>query len=284
MIQRTREVFPGSRWLVRGPVPSGSYLLIGPTGAGKTIFCKHFLYNGLLEGKSTIFLSTSESPQDLIQSFKSFGFDIESFYRKDLLRIVDCYSWKIGERSTSSFVVGSRRNHFLEVQINFDKARQNLQNIYVAYDSLSDLVSLGETPTVNLFLQAFIARVRAANGIGFFTIAADTHDDKLMNSLRIQFDGVIEMKIDDSGMDLKRLIRIFSLKRAQHNTAWTPFEITNQGIVVKRTIDTRCSLCGKIIETMPIAEHIDDKTYWFDSHECVRTYKKFKALYGPYFE
>jgi KaiC/GvpD/RAD55 family RecA-like ATPase len=284
MSQSIREVFPGSRWLIRGQVPSGSYLLIGPTGVGKTIFCKQFLYYGLCKGKSAIFLSTTETPQDIKYSMRSFGFDVESFHANHLLRIVDCYSWKVGERSTSMFVLESSHNYLQELQINFDKARQNLQNFQVVFDSLADMALIGEAGAMNRFLQRAGARIRAAQGIGFFTIAADTLDIQLMNRLRIQFDGVFEMKIDEEGNDLIRLMRIFSLKGARHSTTWTPFEITNQGIVVKRDFNARCSLCGKLIEEMPIVERINDQPYKFDSEECVMTYKKFKELYGPYFE
>ena len=278
MSHQIRDVFPGSYWLVRGNVPTGSYLLIGPTGVGKTIFCKQFLYNGLIKDDPAIFLSPSELPDDVSRSMQTFGFDIEPYSKEDLFRIVDCYSWKVGERSTSKYALSSDRNYLLEVQINFDKARQNLQNIRVVYDSLSDMVLLGEPAAMIRCLQYLIARIRASKGYGFFTIAANTHDDKVMNQLRIRFDGIIEMKIDDSGKDLKRLIRIFSLKGAQHRTAWTPFEINNNGILVKRDIDTRCSFCGKLIDVMPIVERIDDQTYWFDNEECVTTYKKFKEL------
>jgi KaiC/GvpD/RAD55 family RecA-like ATPase len=156
--------------------------------------------------------------------------------------------------------------------------------MYVVFDSLSDMASLDEAAAVRRCLQHLIARIRTSNGTAFFTIAADTHDVQFMNQLRILFDGIIEMRIDDSGKDLKRLLRIFSLKRARHSTEWTPFEITDRGIVMKRDIDTRCSLCGNLIDVMPIIERIDGKTYWFDTDECVTTYKKFKALYGPYFE
>jgi KaiC/GvpD/RAD55 family RecA-like ATPase len=284
MSQRIRDVFPGSHWLVRGSVPAASYLLIGPTGAGKTIFCKQFLYNGLVTEKPAIFLSTSETPDDLTQSMQSFGFDLSSFYANDQLRIVDCYSWKVGERSTSTFAIGDNRNYLLDVEINFDKARQNLHNVQVVFDSLSDMATFGEKTAVSRCLQRLIARIRTVNGRGIFTIAANTHDAQFMNRLRIQFDGIFEMKIDDSGSDLQRLFRIFSLKGARHRTTWTPFEITDHGIIMKRETDARCSFCGKLIDVMPIVERINDQTLSFDSDECVTTYKKFKDLYGPYFE
>jgi KaiC/GvpD/RAD55 family RecA-like ATPase len=215
---------------------------------------------------------------------QGFGFDLSSFYANDQLRIVDCYSWKVGERSTSSYAIGDNRNYLLDVEVNFDKARQNLSNVQVVFDSLSDMAIFGEKTAVSRSLQRLIARIRAVNGRGIFTIAADTHDAQFMNRLRIQFDGIFEMKIDDTDRDLQRLFRIFSLKGARHCTTWTPFEITDHGIIMKRDIDVRCSLCGKLIEVMPIVERINDQTLSFDSDECVTTYMKFKEIYGPYFE
>ena len=37
------ELFPGSKKLVEGGLPSQSLLLLGQSGIGKTIFCKQFI-------------------------------------------------------------------------------------------------------------------------------------------------------------------------------------------------------------------------------------------------
>ena len=91
------------------------------------------------------------------------------------------------------------------------------------------------------------------------------------------------MKLDDSGNELKRLLRVFSLKRIKHKTNWVPFEITDQGIVLNTESQLRCTLCSKSINWEPLIEKINGKELPFDSQECVNTYKKFKSIYGDDF-
>jgi hypothetical protein len=92
------------------------------------------------------------------------------------------------------------------------------------------------------------------------------------------------MKIDDSGTEIKRLLRIFSLKGIRHKTSWTPFKITDKGIKLLNETELRCALCSKLIDWDPIIKIIDGKKHHFDSQECVNTYKKYKSIYGSSFE
>ena len=101
------DVFPGSSRLVEGSLPPESLLLLGPSGVGKSVFCKQFVYNGLARQESCVYVSTDESPSEIEASMKHFGFDIESYKKKGLFRIIDCYSWKLGGYSRSKFVVSN---------------------------------------------------------------------------------------------------------------------------------------------------------------------------------
>ncbi len=92
------------------------------------------------------------------------------------------------------------------------------------------------------------------------------------------------MKEDESGKEIKRLLRVFSLKGASHKTHWTPFDITNQGIVVRNEVETRCVMCSRLIEGEPFYEIIEGKKQCFDSAECASTYGKLKAIYEENFE
>ena len=134
------------------------------------------------------------------------------------------------------------------------------------------------------FLQVLAARIRLDGGKAIFTVASGAHDDHFMNLLRLTFDGILEMKLDDSGKELKRLLRIFSLKGIRHNTSWTPFKITGEGIELLSGTELRCALCSKRIDWEPIIKIIDGKKYYFDSQECLNTYKKYKSIYGISFE
>jgi KaiC/GvpD/RAD55 family RecA-like ATPase len=279
------DVFPGSSRLVEGEVPSESLLLLGPSGIGKTIFCKQFLYNGLIIGEPSIYVTTDESPEEIGKSMKSFGFDIKPYLDSGMFRIVDCHSWKLGGESASEYAVNNPAD-LAAVSIAIEKARQGLKKIRFVLDSVTGLTSIcNHNVTVfSKFLQIVVARIRLTNGNAIFTATPEAHDQQFMGFLRLTFDGTLEMKEDESGKEIKRLLRIFSLKGAKHKTYWTPFEITERGIIVKSEIELRCVMCSKLIEWEPHVEVIGGKKYSFDSPGCANTYKKLKSLYGEYFE
>jgi KaiC/GvpD/RAD55 family RecA-like ATPase len=282
---RPIDVFPGSSRLVEGEVPSQSLLLLGPSGIGKTIFCKQFLYNGLIMGEPSIYVTTDESPKEIGKSMTSFRFDVKPYIDSGTFRIVDCYSWKLGGEPFSEYSVKNPAD-LAEVSIAIEKARQGLEKIRFVLDSITGLTSVcshGVT-VFSKFMQIVVARIRSMNGNAIFTAAPEAHDPQFMSLLRLTFDGTLEMKEDESGKEIKRLLRVFSLKGAKHKTHWTPFEITDSGVIVKSEVELRCMMCSKLIEWEPHVEVIGGKEYTFDSAECANTYKKLKSLYGEYFE
>jgi len=279
------DVFPGSSKLVEGEIPPESLLLLGPSGIGKTIFCKQFLYNGLITGEASIYVTTDESPEEIGKSMKSLGFNIETYRDSGMFRIVDCYSWKLGGESSSEYAVNNPAD-LAAISIAIEKARQGLKKIRFVLDSITGLTSICNynVTVFSKFLQIVVARIRLMNGNTIFTAAPEAHDQQFMSCLRTIFDGTLEMKEDESGKEIKRLLRIFSLKGAKHKTNWTPFEITNSGIIVKSEVELRCLMCSKLIEWEPHIEIIGGRKYSFDSPSCASTYKKLKGLYGEDFE
>jgi len=282
---KTEDVFPGSTGLVEGQFPSQSLLLIGPSGIGKTIFCKQFLYNGLIIGEPCIYVAYDESPEEIGKSMKSFGLDIEPYKNSGLFRIVDCYSWKLGGASSSEFAVDNPAD-LAAVSKAIDNATRSLRKIRLVLDSITGLTSICSHSLTyfSKFLQIVVAKIRMMNGNAIFTAAPEAHDQQFMSFLRSIFEGTLEMKEDESGKEIKRLLRIFSLKGVKHKTHWTSFEITNSGIIVKSEFELRCVMCSRLIKREPHVEIFGDKKYNFDSPECASTYKKLKSLYGEYFE
>lgn len=278
------EVFPGANRLVHGIVPSSSLLLIGPTGVGKTVFCKHFFYNGLVLNEPCIYVTTNETPEEIEKSMKAFGLDIKPYKEKGLIRMVDGCSWKLGRIPSSKYAVESQQNYLTAISIRIKKASKDLKNIRLIFDSVSELAALSNRDAVLNFMQVLTARIRLDGGKGIFVVAYGAHNDHFMNLLRLTFDGILEMKIDDSGKEIKRLFRIFSLKGTRHRTQWAPFKITNNGIELMSGTDLRCALCSKLIDWEPISKTISGKKYYFDSQECLNTYKKYKSVYGKSFE
>ncbi len=279
------DVFPGSAKLVEGELPPASLLLIGQSGVGKTVFCKQFLYNGLVIGEPGIYVATNELPDEIRKSMKRFGFDIETYEKNGLFRIVDCSSWKTGIKSSGEYFVNNPAE-LAVVLVTIEKAMQGLKNIRLVLDSITGLTTICSQNISYLtkFFQVLAGKIRTASGKAIFTVIPEAHDPQFMSFLRLTFDGTLEMKEDESGKEIRRLLRVFSLKEANHKTNWTPFEITNHGVIVKTEDELRCVMCARLIEWKPITEVVGGKTYTFDSPGCVSTYKKLKSLYGENFE
>jgi KaiC/GvpD/RAD55 family RecA-like ATPase len=164
------------------------------------------------------------------------------------------------------------------------KAKQDLKKVRLVIDSVSELTALSNPKSVIKYLQTLTARIRIDEGIAICTVASGAHDEHFINLLRLIFDGILEMRIDESDNEMKRLLRLFSLKGAQHKTKWIPFVISDNGIIMESDTELRCALCSKTIDWEPIKRIIDGKKLYFDSHECLSTYNKFKSIYGTNFE
>ncbi len=279
------DVFPGSSKLVEGAVPPSSMLLMGSSGIGKTIFSKQFLYNGLLQGESCIYVSTDESTEEIARSMKILGFDVGPFAKTGAFRVVDCYSWKLEQPSDAKYMVSNPSN-LLGVLKAIDEAGDSLEHFRLVLDSITGLTSICEHSLLEIvrFLQVLVARIRASSSSAIFIVVPEAHDPQLVHHFRLIFDGLLEMKEDESSEQIKRLFRIFSLKGAQHKTTWTPFEIANNGIVFKRENAIRCEMCSALIEWEPHSELIAGKQHVFDKSECANTYRKLKDVYGEDFE
>jgi KaiC/GvpD/RAD55 family RecA-like ATPase len=283
------DVFPGSKKLVEGRMPPASLFLMGPSGIGKTIFSKQFVYNGLVNDEPGIYLTTDESPRRIIESMKNFGFNVDSYMDSDTFRIIDCYSWKIGGKSCSKYCVNNPDN-LATISQAIDNTREGLKNTRFVLDSITGLMSFCSHSLTffSKFLQVIVAKTRATESNALFLASPEAHDQVFISYLREIFDGTLEMKMetekDESGEEIRRLLRLFSLKGAKHKTHWALFEITNKGIVLKSEKEIRCVMCSRQIEWEPHLEIIDGKQYNFDSAECATTYKRLKALYGESFE
>jgi KaiC/GvpD/RAD55 family RecA-like ATPase len=214
---------------------------------------------------------------------KRFGFDVEQ-QKGATFRIVDCYSWKLGNGLLSEYMVANPSD-LAFVLGTIEKALRGLNNVRLVFDSITGLTSICDHSAVEIskFLQVLVAEIGQGEGKSFFAAAPEAHDPQLMSFLRQAFDGTLEMKEDESGKEIKRLLRVFSLKDAKHKTIWMPFEITDHGIVVKNDVELRCAMCSRLIDWEPHVEAIGGKQYNFDSAECANTYRKFKKLYGEDF-
>ncbi len=227
----TTEIFPGSHTLIHDKIEQGLFLLIGPPGAGKTIFCKQFVLNSLNKGKPVVYLTTEESATMITDSMKKYGWNVSDYVKKNKLRIIDAFSSRGNVPIKTRYYVKNPEN-LTDLSVTIEEARKRITNLRFVIDSITNLILNVDEKSGQKFMQIITGRLKAAKALGFCILDSGVLDDAFLNFLRIIFDGVIEMDIVEDKSGLKRRMRIFSLKQVKHDSSWHEFQITNEGIEI----------------------------------------------------
>jgi len=74
---------------LHGGIPEGNVILIsGSAGTGKTLIGLSFIYYGASKfNEPGVFVSTDQTPEELREEAKNFGWDLEELEKKNLLRL-----------------------------------------------------------------------------------------------------------------------------------------------------------------------------------------------------
>lgn len=96
---KVRTGIPGFDSIISGGFKEGrSIILSGPPGGGKTTFGMQFLYSGAKDfDEPGIFVTLSESPDEIKNNFKTYGWDIQRLVEEGKLLIIDARPFKMEE-------------------------------------------------------------------------------------------------------------------------------------------------------------------------------------------
>ena len=270
------DVFPGASFLIHGEIPRGVYLLTGPPGAGKTTFCKTFIARGLVNKETGIYLSTEEDCCEIKASIQGL-LDEKDRTQVDL-RLVDAYSWRVRSLKNDEPFVAVNPSDLTGVMITCQKICHDVSKPRFVFDSITDLNVQSNSDTTLKFLQLVTAKMRSLNALAFFTLIPSAHDSMFVSKVKTMFDGIFETKLDDTGLEIARLFRIFSIKGVSHQTRWIMFNISDKGLSMVEDTNPRCAWCGGVIPYEPHRETIDGLIYTFHAAGCSENFKKRSAL------
>src|SRR5687767_4685077 len=76
--------------IAEGGLPQNRTTLVsGTAGSGKTVFATQFLAAGIAAGETGVFVTFEESPRDIRQNMRSFGWDLTQWESDGTLAIID---------------------------------------------------------------------------------------------------------------------------------------------------------------------------------------------------
>lgn len=238
-------------------------LVLGPSGSGKTAYAMQFLREGL-STDHCIYINFSQAlTEERFNSYFSGTTNSPRFINFLL-------SQKPG--STISDLLESIKN----------LVHTGEPTTRIVLDSLTDLIARFSDETVQKFVAELYDTLKSYNAIGLLAITGNTSSPTI-DILGSIIDGVIQLRMDDSGDEVQRSIRLLSLKGTPNAPKWVRFHIKEDGNLRfvqegKTQANIVCKLCnGPIIGT--IASAGSDSI--FHPH-CLDTSRKLGDIYGSH--
>lgn len=221
--ERVSTGVPGLDKLMQGGyVKNDIYLITGGTGTGKTLFCCQFLWDGLQKGEKCIFFSLEELPQDVIHDAENFGWDFQKYIDKkmflieyqdpfEMVDITTLVKEKIEKFGAKRVVIDST-SIFGMVFKDENELRKRLYEL---------IKTLKKTDTVVLMTAEIEEESKALSRFGVEEFVVD---------------GVIILNYLGLGGEFDRSLMIRKMRRTDHFKDIISFDITKNGISIKKSI------------------------------------------------
>lgn len=279
-------------------------LLSGPSGVGKTMYCRQFLLDGLLKGEKCMFISTDLSRMQ----FDALFSNVENKNILDRLEYInpcDDMSLPINdERAVSgkglANAILSALKRSLEIKstsetqkASSDQKREHEdvvagtdKPIRLVIDSMTHTLLLIGEKTLIEFVMDLTRILKGLNVTAIFTLTTSSVDQRMVSNLSSIVDGIIEMRLKEDSNDAAiRSIRVRHLKGVYYDPKWTSFKISSSGTIIFRDAqrsslgspsEITCALCAKPVIGTPLVK----SDLIFDSKECMEIYYRLENAYG----
>lgn len=198
-------------------VPAGTNLLtLGPAMSGKQEIALELLATGYQYGDGILCITT-ESAQTVYEDIERH---VDSLDR-NRIGIVDTSGRDGTELLDATIESTASPGDLTGISIGMSKLFQHfksrgISDVRYGLISLSTLLQYLDSRKVFKFIHVYTKRIETTEGLGIYTLDGDSHDQQVVNTIRGQFDGVIELREADDGA-LEGRVRGFG----RRPTSWT---------------------------------------------------------------
>lgn len=232
---KVRTGIPGFDSIISGGFRRGQAIVIsGPPGSGKTTFGMQYIYCGAKDfDEPGVFVTLSQSPDEIRNNFKSFGWDIQKLIDDEKMIIIDARPFKM-EEGFIALDESLYRGETLPFMHLTQLILSSLKRIDAKRLVIDSLTVLGVQ-----YVNSFYIRQGLQGMI-------HTIEDRQCSSLLISEDGVggkmpIEWYVA-SGVVLlhhvrkedtmERAIQVVKMRGVKHSEQISPIKITESGLQI----------------------------------------------------
>ena len=207
--------------LMQGGLPKGdATLVLGPSGAGKTIFCLRYVAEGLAKGERCLYITFQDTADQLVSMATGFGWDFET-------------ARATGQLEISHVPMGS-----LDLDVLASSVRQQLAGrpvSRVVLDSLAEMVfAAREGERFPAYLRSLTGIIRGAGASKLVTGETTTLGPvkEPLHGLMFLFHNVIHLRYLEKDSEVRRAVNILKMRNSQHDKGMYLCRITGQGLVI----------------------------------------------------
>lgn len=207
--------------LMGGGIGSGNAtVVLGPSGAGKTIFGLGFIAQGLEEGDRCLYVTFQDTSDQLVGMAASFGWDLES------------------ARASGQLVV----HHVPMGQLDLDRLASGVTKELssgsirrVVIDSLAELVfAAREAERFPAYARSLTGLIRAAGASLLITSETTTlgPTTEPVGGLTFLFHNVVLLRYIEIASEASRALNIIKMRNSDHDKGVYSFDIGPDGLMI----------------------------------------------------
>ena len=232
-VERVKTGIPGMDEILNGGIPERSVVLLsGGPGTGKSIFSQQFIWNGLRNGESGIYVALEEHPVQIKKNMMIFGWDVKEYENNGKFIMVDAFTGGIGIGAHQPYVMRdpSDETELMDVLKEVIKASKAKR---VVIDSITSLYLTKPTFARNVVFK--LKKVIAGYGCTALFISQVSVTERGFGGPGVEHgvDGIIRLDLDEVDGELKRSLIVWKMRGTAHSLRRHYFEICNEGIKVQ---------------------------------------------------
>jgi circadian clock protein KaiC len=227
--------------LMGGGLPKGdATLILGPSGAGKTIFALRYVAEGLAKGERCLYVTFQDTADQLVSMAAAFGWDFDS------------------ARTSGQLEISHVPMGMLDLDVLASVVRQRLagRNVSrVVLDSLGELVfAAREGERFPAYLRSLTGIIRAAGASKLVTSETTTLGPvkEPLDGLMFLFHNVIHLRYLEHNSEVGRAINILKMRNSPHDKGIYKCQITDKGLTVEDKLDGITGMLGWSALTEPV--------------------------------
>jgi circadian clock protein KaiC len=208
--------------LMGGGIPTGdSTVVLGPSGAGKTVLCLRYLAAGLEQDRNCLYITFQDTAEQLMEVALAFGWDFST-------------ACKSGQLVISYVPPGGLDLDMLSTTIRRELHTREVSEVVI--DGLPELGHAArEGERFPPYLRSLIVLMSAAGASLMVTAETATvgpQIDEPLNGLVSMFHNVIQLRHGERHSEVERSVNVMKMRKSDHDRAIYSYSITPEGLTI----------------------------------------------------